>query len=77
MDSQRWHRLKRIYYAVQDCDPESRQKIIDKTCANDAVLRHDVHELLEAGVDESFMNSPFSGAMSELFQQEGAYCRFR
>jgi len=70
MDSPRWQRLKHLLGAVRECDSDTSRGIIDRACAGDETLKREANEFLAARVDDSFLQSPFRGAFSELLQQE-------
>ena len=59
MDQERWLRVKDIFHAALDREPDERSAFLDTTCRGDAGLRHEVELLLEKEMEAgSFLETP-------------------
>jgi len=62
MNVERWQRVKTAFAAAVDEAPERRGIVIDRLCAGDSALRHEVYSLIAAHESVSSANWPV-GAM--------------
>src|SRR5215472_225735 len=62
MDQERWRRVKDLFYAALEHEPEARRAFLDVACGEDADLRRQV-ELLLAKEEKagSFLETPAMG----------------
>ena len=44
----RWERIKELFHAALELEPEERQSFLDRCCGNDLSLRAEVEMLLES-----------------------------
>ena len=55
----RWQRIKKIFYSVQDRPPAERSDFLNELCGDDASMREEIEALLTADEgNENFLTSP-------------------
>ena len=62
MNGERWQRLRRLFEAARELEPEAREALLDEACAGDAELRAEVESLLRAEDDSK---DPIAGAVGD------------
>src|ERR1700726_4562669 len=86
MNADRWQRLKSILAeALEQESPSARSVVIDRSCADDVDLLHEIESLIaEADQTDSFEECAENLAIavpqedaSEIGQRVGAYVHFR
>jgi serine/threonine protein kinase/sugar lactone lactonase YvrE len=61
MTPQRWQQIKDIFQSVVSRDPGERVRLLDRTCAGDQELRHEIERLLESDERaQSFLEVPIT-----------------
>ena len=66
----RWERVKELFEAAVELDPPERASLLDKECAGDAALRHEIDSLLASdNVADSFIERPASEIPRDLFPE--------
>jgi len=59
MDSDRWHRIERVYHSALAVEESRRSAFLDDTCGRDESLRREVESLLSADSDSNaFLEVP-------------------
>jgi hypothetical protein len=60
MAPERWQEVKNVLYAALDLKPDERPGYLERACAGDDSLRHEVESLLHSDDDirSSFLQSP-------------------
>lgn len=58
MDPDRWDRVRTIYHAALDKDPEERASFLEEVCGDDRALHQEVGSLLAEGSAASFLEQP-------------------
>ena len=68
MDKARWARIREIFGHLADKSPSHRTDYLDMVCEDDAELRREVEELLEANdsLDEHHEQAPWAAAAEAL-----------
>ncbi len=67
MNSEHWKKVKALFDAAVELSPNGRNKILDKSCKNDAELRQEVESLLDSYNEaESFMEKPSVAEVASL-----------
>jgi serine/threonine-protein kinase len=71
MDTKRWQQIKNLFDAVQEIEPERREKFLDDACGDDAELRREVERLIESlNNAQSFMEQPAAAAVASMFEDQ-------
>ena len=71
MDAERWQKIKKLFDAVQEIEPEKRDTFLDETCGDDLELRREVERLIDSlGKAESFMEHPAAAAVASMFEDK-------
>jgi serine/threonine protein kinase/tetratricopeptide (TPR) repeat protein/class 3 adenylate cyclase len=72
MTPDRWKRIDQLLDALLELDPARRSDFLDKSCADDEILRRELESLLSAhGRSEGFIDTLRSDAAAELFGLPG------
>ncbi|MBX2820925.1 MAG: serine/threonine-protein kinase [Rhodothermaceae bacterium] len=84
MDAHLWNKLEELYFAVIEMDESQRTAFLDKACANNPTLRHELEGMLNADGDSMALaleNRVLNGdSISEIDPQKaigtriGPYC---
>src|SRR5271170_4234665 len=79
MDPERWHKVESVFNQVLDADNDSRESVLNESCAGDETLRRDVESLLaqheNAGdfiATPAFAAAPVQPRRAELANQVAA-----
>ncbi len=71
MQPERWQQVKQVYESVYELAPDARRSVLDRACAADPELRHEVESILAAGEQvPAFLDSPALASFSDLLLQE-------
>ena len=72
MNPERWQKIKSLFEAVQEVEPEKRSKFLEKACAGDVDLRREVEKLLASfdEADTSFMEKPAANEVASLILEK-------
>jgi serine/threonine-protein kinase len=71
MNAERWQKIKKLFDAAQEIEPEKRDKFLDETCGNDSELRREVERLIDSlGKAGSFMEHPAAAAVVSMFEDK-------
>jgi len=71
MDAERWQKIKSLFDAVQEIEPEKRAEFLDDACADDSDLRRQVEKLLHSFENaESFMEQPAAAEVASMFEDK-------
>lgn len=71
MDAERWQKIKKLFDAVQEIEPEKRAEFLDDACGHDLELRREVERLIDSlGKAESFMEHPAAAAVVSMFEDK-------
>jgi tetratricopeptide (TPR) repeat protein len=67
MSDDRWRRIEDLFHQVADLAPAERAAFLDRACAGDHVLRHEVESLLAADApQEGFLQAAVAQAAEQL-----------
>src|SRR5438552_8148829 len=67
MSDDRWPRIQVLFHQVADLAPAERAAFLDRACAGDHVLRHEVESLLAADApQEGFLQAAVAQAAEQL-----------
>jgi len=59
MNAERWKKVKELFDAVVELDPDDRNRVLDRACESDKALRSDVEKLLSSFEDsDGFLEDP-------------------
>lgn len=71
MDAKRWEKIKTLFEAAQELEPEEREKFLAKACVGDKDLRREVENLIASfESSESFMQNPAVAEAASLFEDK-------
>jgi serine/threonine protein kinase len=70
MNRELWGKVRDLFEAALDLNPEGRGPFLDRACAGDAALRAEVNALLEAHQNADFMNEPAGVAAASPLQPD-------
>ena len=65
MTSERWQKIKGLFDAALEIEPEKRANFLENACGSDAELRLEIEKLL-ASFDDEFMENPAVGEVANL-----------
>ena len=69
MDAERWQKIKSVFNAAQEIEPEKCEKFLDDACGNDLDLRREVERLIDSLDNaESFMEQPAAAEVASMFE---------
>jgi len=69
MDAERWQKIKNVFDAVQEIEPEKREKFLDDACGNNLDLRRQVEGLIDSLDNaESFLEQPAAAEAASMFE---------
>ena len=72
MTPEQWHRVKEIFEAALDRDPDERSAFLGQACAGDDSLHNEVQSLLSS-YEQEFIETPAAAiAMQSLVKEESA-----
>ncbi len=73
MNAERWRKVKEIFDAVVELDPDARARFLDRAGESDAALRIDVEKLLSSSEDAaSFLEQPAANQVaSAILEPKG------
>ena len=67
MNAERWAKVKAMFDAVIELEPEDRKSFLDRSCASDADLRRDVEQLLTSHQNaDSFLEHPAANHVASV-----------
>ncbi|MGI8641450.1 MAG: protein kinase domain-containing protein [Pyrinomonadaceae bacterium] len=66
MNPEDWRKVKDLFDTALKLAPDERERFLDKTCAEDNVLRREVENLLASFKDDSFMEQPAAEKFASL-----------
>src|SRR5262249_44594796 len=71
MTPERWQQIEKVYHSALEVEESKRDEFLEKTCAGDETLRHEVESLLrsEQNVDR-FIEDPAVEVAARMFAQE-------
>jgi predicted ATPase/predicted Ser/Thr protein kinase len=73
MDPDRWHRVEDLFQRALELDESLRLQFVERSCGDDAVLRHEVETLLaQEKKTEHFIDSPALEVVGKLVAAEAA-----
>ena len=73
MDSERWHRVEELFQRALELEERLRVQFVERSCGDDAVLRHEVETLLaQEKKTEHFIDSPALEMVGKLVAAEAA-----
>ncbi|HEX8249703.1 MAG TPA: serine/threonine-protein kinase [Pyrinomonadaceae bacterium] len=71
MNTERWQKIKNLFEAAQEIEPERRGKFLAEACAGDAELRREVERLIDSlNNAESFMEQPAAAEVASMFEDK-------
>jgi serine/threonine-protein kinase len=71
MDAERWQKIKSVFDAAQEIEPEKRAQFLDDACGNDLELRREAETLIDSFDDaESFMEKPVAREVASMFEDK-------
>ncbi len=69
---ERWARVKELFEAVVDLDPNQRTALLDKECGGDEILRGEIESLLKSDErTDAFIEQPAFAIPRDLFPDNG------
>ncbi|MEP7149920.1 MAG: protein kinase [Acidobacteriota bacterium] len=73
MNAERWKKVKELFDAVVELEPDVRNRVLDGTCASDPILRVEVEKLLSSSEDSGgFMEQPAANQLaSAILEPKG------
>lgn len=73
MNSERWQKVKRLFDAAIELEPDARARFLDDACASDADLRADIEKLMTSSADaEDFLEAPAANQVaSSIVEPKG------
>lgn len=70
-DAERWERITKIFEAASTLTGKEREKLLRKSCGNDAELRQEVEKLLASFEEsDSFLHNPAIAEAASLFAEK-------
>ncbi|PYS98896.1 MAG: hypothetical protein DMF63_12510, partial [Acidobacteria bacterium] len=73
MNSERWKKVKELFDAVVELEPDERARYLDRACESDSGLRSDVDKLLSSFQDsDGFLEEPASNHVASAILESKA-----
>ncbi|MDQ3801177.1 MAG: serine/threonine protein kinase [Acidobacteriota bacterium] len=71
MNAERWQKIKSLFDAAQEIEPEKRGEFLAATCAGDMKLRREVEKLIASLENaNSFMENPAAAEVASMFEEK-------